>query len=277
MRTLTVRSLKIIEAGQNQPTVDNVYSALARGLPEFPPAIVINDGHFVIVGSGPSVVNFASEIQAERDLGRPICAIKGAHDWLIENKIEPDMFVTCEPRDRPLKYTSDRTTYLLASRCPPDLYDQLKGKEIVVWHSAASVPNTPQPDGSKEITWEDLNMLPECEPWKGRFGVAGGSTSGLRAVMLGFLMGFRKFILYGFDSCLAPDHDTKRFTGERVGSAMKMDVIVGGKRFWCNGALAQQAAEFQTLYEALPNITIEAKGDGLIAEIIKQRKIRGYS
>lgn len=277
MQTLTVRSLKVLEAGENSPTAQHIRSSLARGLPEFNPAIVFNDGHFVIVGSGPSVVKHLDEIKAEREKGRPICAIKGTHDWLIDNEFHPDMFVSCEPRIRPFRHTSQRTTYLLASRCPPELFDQLKDCEVVLWHSAASKPGAVQPEGKDAIQWDDLDMLDECNEWRGHFGVGGGTTSGLRAIMLGFLMGFRKFILYGFDSCLADDGKTKRFSGEEIGNGKIIDVIVGGRRFLCNGALAQQATEFQKVYEGLPNITIEAKGDGLIAEILKQRRLRGYA
>lgn len=281
MKALTVRSMRILEAGETSPTVEHIRSSLARGLPEFAPAIVVNDGTFVVCGSGPSLVKYAEEIKQERATGKAICAIKGAHDWLVEQGVKPDMFVSCEPRERPLKHPNDRTTYLIASRCPPSLFDQLKDREVVIWHSAASKPNAPQMNAdeyakAQEIKWEDLDLLDECNEWKGRFGVGGGTTSGLRAIMIGFLMGFRKFKLYGFDSCLANDGQTKRFSGENIGTGKKIDVIVGGRRFWCNGALAQQAAEFQKLYEALPNITIEAVGDGLIAEILKQRRLRGY-
>ena len=40
--------------------------------------------------------------------------------------------------------------------------------------------------------------------------------------------------------------------------------------------MAQQAMEFQEMYK-MPNISIEAKGNGLIAEIIKERLKRGYA
>lgn len=279
MQTLTLRSLRVQEAGEQSPTPENVRSALARGLPEFQPAITFNDGTFVVCGSGPSLTSHLEEIKAERRSGRPVCAVKGSHDWLMDNGFEPDMFVSCEPRERPLKSTSARTMYLIASRCNPNLLDQLTAdkREIVLWHSASSRPGTLPPDPGIVPTWDELNMTPECEVWRGRFGVGGGTTSGLRAIYIGFLLGFRKFTLYGFDSCLAKDKFTKRFSGENIGKSKLMDVIVNGKRFFCNGALAQQAVEFQQLYEGLPNITIEARGDGLIAEILKARRVRGYA
>lgn len=278
MQALTLRSLRVQEAGRDFPTAEHIKSALARGLPEFTPAPTFNDGSFVIVGSGPSVTSFINEIKSERRNGRFICAINGAHDWLVDNGLEPDWFVTCDPRPMPqnLKRLNARTTYLIASRCNPSTFDALDGRNVILWHSAASTGPAPLPDGAKELGWTELGLVEECEAWRGRFGVGGGTTSGLRAIYLGFLQGFRRFILYGFDSCLAADNDTKRFTGERVGGAKRIDIIIGGRQFWCNGALAMQANEFQEVYN-LPNITIEAKGDGLIAAILAERRARGYA
>lgn len=246
-------------AGTDASNSENIRSALARGLPEFQPALVHNDGTFVVVGSGHSVTGFLADIKQERENGRPICAVKGAHDWLIENDFPPNLFVSCEPRERPLKHTFEGTIYMLASRCAPGLFDQLKDSKVIVWHSWAT---------EGEVAALSVDQRPT-------YFVGGGPTSGMRAICLGYLMGFRNFVLYGFDSCLAPDNDTKRFTGERVGDALKIDVLVGGRRFWCNGALADQAQSFEGIYQAFHDIHIEARGDGLIAAILKQRKLRG--
>ena len=101
--------------------------------------------------------------------------------------------------------------------------------------------------------------------------VGGGTTSGMRAINIGYLLGYRKFVLYGYDSCNRAD-GIKRFTGEMTGPTM--DVYVGpeGKKFTCNAAMAQQANEFQMIYSVMPDITVEAVGPGLIAAIIKERQ-----
>lgn len=256
MKALAFNSIPVKQAGTTESNAGNIRSALARGLPEFAPAFCSHDGTFVIAASGASLPEYVQELKQEQEQGRPICAIKGAHDYLIDNGITPNLFVSVEPRDRPLKHISDQTVYMLASRTSPALFDQLETAKVILWHA-----------------W---SAEPECEEWKGHYGVGGGTTSGLRAITLGFLLGFRKFVLYGFDSCLDKDRDTKRFTGEKVGDAWKLDIIVDGRRFWCNGALAQQATEFQELYKGMPNVTIEAKGDGLIAAILAARRKRGF-
>lgn len=274
MRQLAPGGIVPLSAGTPESNSANIRSALARGLPEFSPALCTHDGTMVIVGSGPSLPGFVDEIRAEEAKGRPICAIKGAHDFLVDNEIIPDLFVTCEPRFREIKRPHPSCKYLISSRCDPELFDLLKDYEVVVWHSWASKPGTEPPDGPGPHHWKDFNPLEECEVWRGRFGVAGGSTSGLRAFNIAHCMGFRKLVLYGFDSCLAEDKNTKRFTGEQVGTGLILDVIVDGRRFWCNGALADQASQFQRMMQALPGLSVEVKGDGLLAAIMAARKRR---
>lgn len=248
----TEKQLRVSGGNDVRP---NVVSAIKRNLPEPSAALCSHDGTFVIVGSGPSLPDFVQEIREEREKGRPICSVKGSHDFLCENGIEPDLFLSVEPRDRRehLKYANDHTTYLIASRCDPVMFDHLKDKKLMRWHS-----------------WSENEAWPEL---KGKLLIGGGTTSGLRAITFGYVQGFRNFVLYGLDSCLADDGKTKRFTGEKAGAIV--DRIVGDKTFYCNGAMALQADEFQEYYKVMPDVHIEAKGNGLIAAIIAERKKRG--
>lgn len=244
-------NIDVSQFGTSASNSDNIKDALKRGLPEITPAFCAHDGTFVIVGSGCSLPDYIEDIKKESG---PIVAIKGSHDLLIENDITPDLFVSVEPRDRRenLKHKNKKTVYLLASRVNPLVFDHLSDCNVVLWHS-----------------WSNEK---ECEAFKGHMAIGGGTTSGLRAINIGYVLGFRKFILYGFDSCLSDDKERKRFTGEGPGQII--DVIVGGKTFYCTYALAQQAQDFQQLYKIM-DITVESKGNGLISEIIKERKRLG--
>jgi hypothetical protein len=224
--------LHVKPAGTVEGIRANVQAALARNLPEMAPGIVAHDGTMVVVGSGPSMPEHVEEIRAERELGRPIFAVKGAHDFLCQHGMQPDLWLCVDPRDR---------AYLLQE--------------------------------ANDHTWAKEE---HCEEYNGKLLIGGGTTSGLRAITVSYVLGFRKIVLYGFDSCLAKDKFTKRFTGEGVEPGKLIDVIVDGKRFWCNGAMAQQANEFQQYYEAMPDVKIEAKGDGLLAAIIAARHKRGF-
>lgn len=248
-------NIDVSQFGAAASNAEHIRSALKRGLPELVPAMCAHDGTFVIVGSGPSLPDHIEELREERKKRRPICAINGALGFIHEKGVTPEFFLTVDPRPMPqnLKMRPEDTIYLLASRVNPETFDAVKDRKVVMWHS-----------------W---SVQEECDELKGRLTIGGGTTSGLRAVNVGYVLGFRKFILYGMDSCLADDKSTKRFTGEKAGAII--DVIVNGRRFWCNHAMAQQAQDFQLLYNVMPDITIEAKGDGLIAAIIADRKRRG--
>ena len=246
--------LTVQAAGTPEELCSNIRSALARGLPELTPAPTSHDGTFVCVASGWSMPSFIDEIRAQREMGRPIVAVKAAHDYLCDHGIDPDIWVNLDPRDRTngIQKSNDHTVYFVASRCPPITFDHLKDRKIMLWHS-----------------WSDG---PECKALPGgKLAIGGGTTSGMRAINIGYLLGYRKFVLYGYDSCNDAE-GKKRFTGEMTGPTL--DVYVGAekRKFTCNAAMAQQANEFQMLYAVMPDITVEAKGPGLIAAIIDERK-----
>lgn len=251
-------ALQVKPAGTPDGIRANVHAALARNLPELSPALVAHDGTMVCVGSGPSLPEYVEQIRQERDAGRPIFAVKGAHDFLCEHGLPPDLWLCVDPRDRAyqLQAVNDQTIYLISSRCDAAMFEAVAGRKVVLVHTWA-----PEED---------------CEAYRGRLLIGGGTTSGLRAITVAYVLGFRKMKLYGYDSCLASDRKTKRFTGEGVEPGKILDVIVDGRRFWCNGAMAQQAKELQDYYRMMPDLHLEAVGDGLIAAILEARRKREF-
>lgn len=244
-------------AGTEEEICSNIHSALARNLPELTLAPITHDGNMVLVASGWSMPDYIDEIKAHRKAGRPIVSIKGTHDFLVENGVTPDLWINLDPRDRTseLKRLNDHTTYMPASRCIPSTFDYLQGRKVLLWHS-----------WSPGIEMKTLGS--------GKLAVGGGTTSGLRAINIGYLLGFRKFTMYGYDSCNRAD-GLKKFTGEMTGE--NIDVFVGGpsgRKFNCSVPMAQQANEFQKLFDVMPDIKVDIKGPGLIAEIMRVRDER---
>lgn len=237
---------------------ENILACLERGLPEYQPGLFRHDGTMVLCGSGPSLPDHLEEIREEKSRLRPIVAVKGAHDCLMNAGIVPDVFVSCEskPRLENVQLKNDHTLYVLASRCSPELFDWLAGCKVLVWHSCT---------GEKE------NPVPELI---GRTLIGGGTTSGLRALTLGYVWGFSSYVLYGYDSCLSNDKK-KRFDSGVMADHQIVDRIFNGRRFLCNGAMAMQSDEFQEYYKILPGLTLDVKGDGLLANIVRERRKRG--
>ena len=260
METATLQPLHIDVgqfgvAGQHLPAIR---SALARGLPEFAPGLVSHDGVMVIAGSGPSLPAFIEEIRAEREQGRPILAVNGAHDLLCEHGLPPDLFLTVDPRDirHNLRQKNEQTVYLLASRVAPEVFEHLREHRVILWHSAGHPLEMPAFEGVSARK------------------IGGGSTSGLRAIAVSYLMGFRNFVLYGMDSC-NDANGRKRF--DSGVSTVTTDVVIDGRTFICSMAMAAQANEFQMCtYGLMPDVHIEVKGDGLLAAIVAGRKKRGF-
>jgi hypothetical protein len=244
-------------AGTEEELCFNIRSALARNLPELTLAPTKHDGNMVLVASGWSMPDYIDEIKAHQKAGRPVVSIKATHDFLVENGVEPDLWVNLDPRDRTsgIKHLNDHTTYMPASRCPPTTFDYLKGKKVLLWHSWAPGP--------------EMEAIGH-----GKLAIGGGTTSGLRAINIGYILGYRNFTMYGYDSCNGPD-GRKKFGGEMPGATV--DIWVGGptgKKFNCNMAMAQQANEFQKLFEVMPDLNLTVKGPGLIAEIMRVREQR---
>lgn len=239
----------------------NILSALERGLPELSPALCSHDGHLVVVGSGPSLPLHLEELKEEKRSGRPILSIKGTHNYLIENGISPTFWLTIDSRPRVEQLTaeSEDTIYLVASRCNPVIFEALKGRKIMLWHSSAAEDNA-------EDIWHK----------RGATVVAGGTTSGMRALFVGYVLGFRHFILYGMDSCNAPDGLTKRFDGSQTGPTVEVRTgfrigdehrVTKGRTFICNQAMAQQGNDFIQALHIMPDTKFDIKGDGLLAAL----------
>lgn len=239
----------------------HIESSLERNLPELKPSICSHDGTFVIAGSGPSLANHVEDLKIEREKGRPICAIKGAHDWLVSHGIEPDLFLSIDPRDRRnnVMLETENTVYLLASRCAPVMFDHLKDRKVMIWHAASAQ------DENRLFAEKGISYL-----------IGGTSTSGLRAVNVGYFMGYRNFVMYGMDSCNAPDGITKRVDGSLTGQTIEVHVGHTGRKFTCNIAMAEQAEAFQKLWTMMPDAKVDVKGDGLLAAILQERKRLGY-
>lgn len=252
---MQVLELRGVQAwGTEEDLRSNIVSALARKVPEATLGPVVHDGTFVIVGSGPSLPEFIEQIRAEQAQGRTVCAVKGSYDFLVDHGIVPAVYFNLEARYRPVKQPSKATLFLLASRCDPKQYDDLAGHRVQMFH-----------------TWDGKDPVDEL---KGRPLLTGGSTSGLRAITMGYAWGFRKFSMYGFDSCIRDDN-VKRFSGEAVEEHKTLQVSCGGRWFRCNGAMALQAQDWRDMLSMVPDCEFTVHGDGLMAAIHREwQKLR---
>ena len=264
MHQLKVQAKCVVDA---EGRIEHIKSALERGLDEFGPSDP-HDKDICIVGSGPSVRSQVKKIRKLRERGAFILAIKGAHDFLLQNKIMPHAALAVDPQPHIVRCFRKklpegelvRPVYLIASQCTTEVFDYLKDQKVIIWHLLAS--------SSSELL-------------KGKLQIGGGSTSGSRGIVIGWMMGFRKFHLFGFDSCLQGKGESKlrKITGERWGGVREdgkhevvMELVCEGKTFFSDPAMAAQANEIQDVVKMLEGSMFKAYGRGLIQTIFKANR-----
>ena len=232
----------------------NMDAAIARGYPQIKEAQPAKTGAILLVASAPSVKGQLELIKKMKAAGSPIVAIKGAHDWLIDNGVIPDYALAIDPQEHRIAFYKPQPNvhYMIASQCHPAMFDNLDGCQVTLWHPYVKKGQ----DRPKNC------ML-----------IGGGTTSGLRAISLFYVLGYRQFELFGFDSC--NDGELLRVNGEGLKEGDKLievKIDPQGETFYCNTAMALQAEHFQTYYDYLPDATFNGHGRGLIQSIIKKRE-----
>jgi uncharacterized Rossmann fold enzyme len=229
-------------------------AAIARGYPQIKEAQPIKTEPILLVASAPSVRGQIEVIKKMKAAGSPIVAIKGAHDWLIAQGVIPDYALAIDPQEHRIAFYKPRKEvhYMIASQCHPALFDNLNGYQVTIWH----------PYVKKGQDRPKNSML-----------IGGGTTSGLRAISLFYVLGYRQFELFGFDSC--NEDQMLRVNGEKIkegDSLVEVKIDPQGETFYCNTAMALQAEHFQTYYDYLPDAVFNGHGHGLIQAIIKKRE-----
>jgi len=211
------------------------------------------DGVIMLVASGPSV---AGQIDVIREMSKTtlIVAIKDAHDWLIDNGVIPDYALAIDPQEHRISFYKPNTgvEYMIASQCHKAMFDNLEGHKVTIWHPYV--------------------MKGQDRP-KNSLLIGGGTTSGLRAISLFYVLGWRHFALFGFDSCLTGDMLRINGSGLKEGEPLtEVRIDQDGETFYCNPSMALQAEHFQTYYDYLPDSHYYGFGHGLIQAIIKKRE-----
>ena len=252
---MTFVPLKIVGkcVADDETLFQNMEAAVARGYPQILKQEPIKDGMIMLVASGPSV---AGQIDVIREMAKTskIVAIKDAHDWLISQGVIPDYALAIDPQEHRISFHTPHKNveYMIASQCHKAMFDNLEGHNVTIWHPYV--------------------MKGQDRP-KNTMLIGGGTTSGLRAISLFYVLGYRQFGLFGFDSCNDGDKLRVNGSGLKPGDQLtEIRIEQNGETFYCNASMALQAEHFQTYYDYLPDAQFYGFGHGLIQAIIKKRE-----
>jgi SAM-dependent methyltransferase len=236
----------------------HIRANLEAGYEEVQP-YAVQDVPLMILAGGPTLSDFEDEIIERRKAGEFLVTVNNTHQWCRERGIEPSMHIMCDAREFNKRFVDppfERTRYLIASQCHPSVAASLPKDNVRLWHAGDHLKDTIQ-------AWD-------AEHGKSRewYPIFGGGTVMLRAFPLLMMLGFRKYELFGFDSCLrwGEHHAYSQPENDR---RMEMTVRVGSRDFLCHPWMVAQAGDFLKLMKILaPHIDLCVRGDSLISHIL---------
>lgn len=219
--------------------------------------MIQDDQEIMILAGGPSLNDFEDEILENYRAGMKVITVNGTYQWAQERGIMRVNQCMIDARPFNARFVEpprDDCYYFIASQCDPSVFEKLPPERTFYWH----VTGTP----------DAIEAIDECYPEYVLAG--GGSTVVLRTIVLMRILGFKKMVIYGMDSCIrGTDHHAYE-QKENDYKVSTIPVTIGGKTFTCQPWMAYQAFEFMDMVKTLGDeFMLDVKGDGLIAHILK--------
>lgn len=211
----------------------------------------------VLLAGGPSMLDHIEQIKALRADGCALVTMNGAYAWAIEQGMSPSAQIVLDARPFNARFVSpvtDTCRYLIASQCHPSTLEGLPKDRTYLWHSGIS-------DENEARALEKHGMF---------YPVPGGSTVVLRALPLLRILGYKRFHIFGFDSCVRDDGTHHAYVQTENDNQPLLPVTCGGRTFKCAPWMVSQASEFRDIVAFLGNeVELNIVGDGLIAHMVQ--------
>jgi hypothetical protein len=233
----------------------NIKYAVSKGFPW----LALKDAHertAVICGGAPSLKNTWRDIWSCTDFD--VFACNNTARFLEERGIDVAYHVVVDARPEIVEFiqpTAPRKGYLLGSMCDVGVFLAVNSGAVTVFH--------PKVKGVVELIENDPRA--KCI-------VGGGSTVCLKAIAIAYIMGYRKFHLFGMDSSYSGD-EHHAYPQSLNNDDPIVEVQVDDQYFKTSPWMVAQADEFDDLVCELLTLgcTFDISGDGLIPYICRDR------
>lgn len=251
-----IDGVKIDLAISDEKIRQNILDARQLNIKPISNCVAWREGRpIAVIGGGPSLKNYLPNLNTY--LENIVCG--SAHDYLARNGVNAKYCIICDADPIMAKYlinSNSFTTYLVASQCDKEVFRQLTGKKIYMWHSGG------EPGFNADMFPDVHNVIP------------GGCTVGTRGILAAIGMGYKNIHLYGFDSCISEEeHHAYPFMTQEETLGPITDVSLdgpSGKIFKCAGYMLAQIFDFQQILKMYAGqIKIEVFGGGPLAEILR--------
>ncbi len=208
-------------------------------------------GVLTVACYGPSLAHTWTKVN------RPLMTVSGAHDFMISGGIVPDFHVDIDPREHKSKFVENshpNVRYLMASVCHPQTWENLLGRNVEYWHLL---------DSEYADEW-CKTADPEA------IAIGGGTTVGERALVVGAMLGYKKFDVHGMD-CSFSAHG--RHAGEHPNKDKEQILVkLDGEVFHTSPQLMESAKSMVKLVTKF-DLQVTLHGYGLLQAMFKQLKL----
>lgn len=204
-----------------------------------------------LIAGGPSLKQTISKV----DWSKPVMACGSAFKYLVDNDLRCDYAVFLDAKPENVNYVPrhiDGCQYLIASQCDPSLF--------------VHISLLAGPDSIRR--WNSIGNKTK-HLFSGEYGISGGPTITLNAMVVAMILGFYDVHIHGFDGCVM---DNQRHAYSHLDESRPLTTVTSpsGRVFMCEAWHVQQADGFMDLLESLPSsYKITIYGDGLMADIFK--------
>ena len=218
-----------------------------------------NNKTLIIVGGSPSLKDNMASLKMKARMGAHIMSTNGTLKFLTDKGTTPDFHAQFDARPENVGFVRSapkNVSYLIGSMSDPSVLETLKDRSVILWHGGFDVE-------------KQLEIL---EPYKNRpiVIVGGGYTIGMRAILLGFHLGYRKFVLYGVDSSFSGDKH-HAYPQKLNDNDRPVVAAYQGKEYNVAPWMYRQAMNFEEMHAAMlkRGCTIKVVGEGLIPDMCK--------
>lgn len=223
-----INGAKSVEPDKAYPAQAEILSANVKANIKLPnrwlTGVPAHDAAAVIVGGGPSLRESFNELLAFKKPGCKLFALNSSIKWLEEAGINADSHIIFNSEETfTTEYEGEK---YYASTLPPELFNDDK---IILWH----------PYGN------NISQLLGDDP-RARELVMGGSTTGLKSIHIAYLLGYRKFHLFGFDSCCTEHGQHHAYPLPESDKYRLFETEVFGHKFLTAEWMLSQAKDFVT-------------------------------
>ncbi len=215
---------------------------MALGLPE-----VITRRTLTVIANGPS-----ARLPDLRKITGPTLALNGALALFTEEGLAPTYWAACDPQELVAGFVPvnppNHTTYLIASNCHPTVLENLRGRNIRIWHVGSA--------------------------YTGGFHYPEAVSVTISACWLMRDLGFTDFEFWGWDGCFMDGKTHAAIRPEFVhagvvhinfGGKIENGEVIGGRTFSSTRSWAAEAKAAEQFFQLAEyfDIGVKINGDGM--------------